>query len=116
MSHLSYPNAPLSERIRAHRLLTLATLLALLATAAIVLAIAIDQNPSTTSTVDRHQAAIRADGGPEETGVAAAIAEQAIVAAPDESEIASAIGSGRESAPSARRPDESAVAAAISGR
>lgn len=116
MSHLSYPTAPLSERIRAHRLLALAALLALVATAAVVLALAIGQDPSTTSTVDRHQAAVRADGGPEETGVAAAIAEQPTVAGPDESKIAAAIGSGSESALVAPRPDESAVAAAISGR
>ena len=115
MSHLSYPSAPLT-RIREHRLLALAALLALVATAAVVLALTLGQNSSTTSTAGQHQAAVRADGGPEETGVAAAIAGQPTVGGPDESKIASAIGSGSESVPVAHRPDESAVAAAISGR
>ena len=115
MSHLSYPSAPLT-RIREHRLLALAAVLALVATGAVVLALTLGQNSSTTSTAGRHQAAVRADSGPEETGVAAAIAVQPIVARPDESKIAAAIGSGRESVPVAPRPDESAVAAGISGR
>jgi hypothetical protein len=114
MSHLSYPTVPVSERIRAHRLLLLAALLALVATAAVVFALALGQDSSTTSTVDGRQAAVRADGGPEETGVAAAIAGQPSVVRPDESETAAAIASGRESVPI--RPDESAVAAAIAGR
>jgi hypothetical protein len=114
MSMLSYPSAPLT-RIREHRLLTVAALLALIATSAVVLALAIGHDTSTTSTVDKPEAAIRADGGPEETGVAAAVAGQPTVAGPDESRIASAIGSGRESAPTVPRPDESAVAAAVSG-
>jgi hypothetical protein len=58
----------------------------------------------------------RYDGGPEESGVAAAIGSQPTVAAPDESKIAAAIGTGGEAATTAARPDESAVAAAISGR
>ena len=103
MSQLSYPSARLT-RIREHRRLALAALLALVATAAAVLALAIGQGQSTNSTVDQHQAAIRADGGPEETGVAAAVAGQSMVAGPDESKIASAIGSGGGSVPIAARP------------
>lgn len=113
MSQLSYPRAPLT-RIRGHRLLALAALLALVATAAVLLALAIGQDSSSTSPLDRHQAAIRADGGPEESGVAATVAGQSAVAAPDESKIAAAIGSDGGSTSTAPRHDESDVAAAIS--
>jgi hypothetical protein len=56
----------------------------------------------------------RADGGPDESSIAASVASQPAVVAPDESKVAAAIGSGLE--PSPARPDESTVAASISGR
>jgi hypothetical protein len=55
----------------------------------------------------------RPQGGPEESGVAAAIAPKPNVATPDESKIAAAIARTEQLAPS--RPDESGVAAAIAG-
>jgi hypothetical protein len=117
MSQLTHTGVPLSAQIKSHRLLALAGLMALVVTTAVVLVLAIGDSPSITSTADRSQPAVRADGGPEETGVAAAIASQPAVAAPDESKIAAAIGSGREAASASTRPDESAVATAIgSGR
>jgi hypothetical protein len=70
---------------------------------------------ATQASAPRSTGGTRSDGGPEETAVAAAIALQPAVAAPDESKIAAAIGRGREPGPTATRPDESAVAAAISG-
>jgi hypothetical protein len=81
--------------MREHRLLALAVLLAVIVTTAFVLAFTIPQEES-ASTVEPHQAAVRADGGPEETGVATAVA-----------------GPPTEST---SRPEESDVAAAISGR
>jgi hypothetical protein len=55
----------------------------------------------------------RPAGGPDESGVAAAIAPKPNVATPDESKIAAAISRRQQLAPS--RPDESGVAAAIAG-
>jgi hypothetical protein len=57
----------------------------------------------------------RADGGPEESNVAAAVGTEPTVASPDESKIAAAIGSNRASSSAQSGPDESKVAAAISG-
>lgn len=97
MSQVTHPSVPLSAQIRAHRMVALAVLLALIATAAAVLVLAIANHASTSSAVDTPQSALRADGGP------------------DESNVAAAVGSGRAPAPAASRPDESNVAAAISG-
>jgi hypothetical protein len=56
----------------------------------------------------------RYDFGAEENGVVAAIGSRPTVAAPDESRIVAAIGSGGE-ARTAARPGEAAVSAAIAG-
>jgi hypothetical protein len=114
MSHVTHPKLQLAGQLRAHRLIALVALFALVATAAVVLMLAIGDSSPTSSTANPPQAAERVDGGPEESGVAAAIGSQPTVAAPDESKIAAALGSGGESAPVATRPEESAVAAAIS--
>jgi hypothetical protein len=74
-----------------------------------------DRSPA-SSTANAPRAAVRADGGREESGVAAATGSQPSEVVLDESKIAAAIGSGREPAPAATRLDESAVATAISGR
>jgi hypothetical protein len=58
----------------------------------------------------------RADGGPEESNLAAAVGSRPTAAGPNESKIAAAIGSGPEPSPVPVRPDENGVAAAISGR
>jgi hypothetical protein len=115
MSQPTHPRVPLYGRLRDHRLIALAALLALAATAAVMLALAIGSNPSTNATVQAPRAAVRATGGPEESGVAAAISPRPTLAA-DQSQIAEAFGSGRVVAPAAPAPDESAVAAAVSGR
>ena len=115
MSHVTHPKLQLGGQLRAHRLIALVALVALVATAAVVLMLAIGDSSPTSSTANPPQVAQRADGGPEESGVAAAIGLQPTVAAPDESKIAAALGSGREPASVATGPDESAVATAISG-
>jgi hypothetical protein len=129
MSQITHPPTQLSAQLRAHRLVALAALLALLAAAAVTLILALPagDDASTTSVADRTAPAARADGGPEETTVAAEVASRA----PAQSPLVSRYDGGPEegtaaltarSAPaafaaseitSAARPDESAVAAAI---
>jgi hypothetical protein len=60
--------------------------------------------------------AIRSDGGPEESAVAATLGPQQTVSGADESRIAAAVGSGQFRSTVASGPDESTVASAISGR
>ena len=60
--------------------------------------------------------AIRSDGGPEESAVAATLGPQQTVSGADESRIAAAVGSGEFRSTAASGPDESTVASAISGR
>jgi hypothetical protein len=111
MSQVTHPRV---QQLRAQGLIALAAVLALLATTAVVLALTLGGNSSTSSISERAQPAVRADGGPEETGVAAAIGSQPTLAAPNESKIAAAVGSGRKPTSNQAPPDESAVAAAIS--
>ena len=98
MSQLTHPPVSLTDRARAHRVALIAALLALAATTALVLVLAIgsDSEP-TPDVVTPAQQSVRPDGGP------------------DESNVASAVGPREDSAP-ATRPDESNVASAISGR
>ena len=80
----------------------------------VVLVLAIGDDSPTTA--DTPQAAVRADGGPEEGNVVAAIGSRSTEAAAYDAKIAAAIRSGPEPASAAAtRPDESATAAAISG-
>jgi hypothetical protein len=117
MSHVAQPKLQVPGQFRKHRLVALAGLLALAATVAVVLVLAIADNRSTSSVDDGAQPVARTDGGPEESSVAAAIGSQPpTVIRPDESRIAAAIGSTREPAPAPARPDESTIASAISGR
>lgn len=101
MSHLNHATIALSARFRSHWMLALAALLALAATAALVIALAVSDNPSASSASGQREAAVPA---------------RVPVTAPDESKTAAAIGAGREVPVTSVRPDESAVAAAISGR
>lgn len=113
MSQLTHPAFPRSAQLKTHRLIALGALLALIAAAAIVLALAIDGNQSTSSTAEAPQSVARSDGGPEEAAVAAAVGT-GTVAPHDESRIAAAIGSTpveasseltRRSAPALFDPD-----------
>jgi hypothetical protein len=116
MSHVAQPKLRVPGRLGKHRLAALAALLALVATAAVVLALASADNGLTSSFGDLPNPAARTDGGPEESSVAATIGSQPPASRPDESRIAAALGSAREPAAAPSRPDESSVAAAISGR
>jgi hypothetical protein len=113
MSHAAHPSPQLRATLAAHRVALLAALLALLATAAVVLVLAVDSDPASTPAVDQPQPAARVDGGPEESSVAASVGTRPVAVGPDESTVAAAVASGRETP--AARPDESSAAAAISG-
>jgi hypothetical protein len=120
MSHVTHPAPSARSQLRAHRVAALSALLALLATAAVVLVLAIDGGSSGigNSAGERQQPALRVDGGPDESAVAAAVGSQpAPSVGHDESAVAASIS---RTAPAPHdfsgRPDESAVAAAVSGR
>ena len=97
MSQVFHTASPLTNQIRNHWVVALSALLALLATIAVVLALAIDGGSTRVSApvAQSSPEAARTDGGP------------------DESAIAAAIGSARGGAAFASRPDESKVAAAL---
>jgi hypothetical protein len=116
MSQPSPHRLALNDHLGAHRLIALTALLALAATAAVVIALALAANSSTSVTERGPVPALRGDNGPEESGVAAAIGPRPTESLVSESRIAAAIGSSEDSGPAAAGPDESAVAAAISGR
>lgn len=115
MSHVTQQRVPVPAHSGPSRVTLGAALLALAAVAAVALAIALGDgsSPDATPAAVQAQPGLRADGGPDETSVAAALGRHA-TAGPSESVVAAAIG--HRSAPVAQRPDESRVAAAISGR
>ncbi len=115
MSDTAHPS-PLAHSVRSHRALTIAALLALAATAAVVLALVLGgdspQNTDSAAGVQA-QSTLRPDAGPQESSVAAAVGAPPSVS-PDESHIAASV-SGTPAQPSIG-PDESSTAAAVSGR
>ena len=127
MSQVTSPTPTLRSQVRDHRTVALSALLALLATVAVVLVLAIDGGSSNTSSVaQRSQAALRSDGGPEESAVAGSL--HAPETAATSATKAYAIGipspsaAGRATAEGVPglttwdgRPDESRTAAAIAG-
>ena len=72
MSQVVSPTAALKSQARHHWAIALSALMALLATTAVVLVLAIDGGPS-ESVAQKAVPALRTDGGPEETGVAASV-------------------------------------------
>jgi hypothetical protein len=116
------------EQLRAHWVLALSALLALAATAAVVLVLAIEGGSSETTTVaQRSQPAVRSDGGLDESAVAASVGSR-MSPAPSESTIAAAVAgsvpsgywesaeprSSYQPAPAeASSPDESRIAASV---
>jgi hypothetical protein len=72
-------------------------------------------NPLTGTPVQQSVQSTRPSGGPEESGVAAAIAPKPSVATPDESKIAASIARA-QLATGQSGSDESSVAAAIAGQ
>jgi hypothetical protein len=128
MSQLTQPIS-VREQLRAHWVLALSALLALAATVAVVLVLAIEGGSSDTSTVaQRSQPAVRADGGPDESAIAASVGSR-MSPAPSESTIAAAVAgsvpsgywesrdprSSYQPAPAERTggPDESSIAASV---
>jgi hypothetical protein len=94
MSQVVSNTATLRSQVRHHWTVALSVLLALLATTAVVLVLAIDGG-SSESVALKAQPALRTDGGPDESAVAASVGN----AQPDgsgayvsESRIAAAIG------------------------
>jgi hypothetical protein len=119
MSHVGNPTLSTRSQLRAHWIAAVSALLALLAAAAVTLVLVLDNGASTTSgSTAKPQAAVRSDGGPSESAVAAAVGSQPSTG-PDESGIAASIGVPRIAAriggprmlPTG--PDESAAAASI---
>jgi hypothetical protein len=127
MSQLTQPIS-VKEQLRAHWVLALSALLALAATAAVVLVLAIEGGSSETTTVaQRSQPAVRSDGGLDESAVAASVGSR-MSPAPSESTIAAAVAgsvpsgywesaeprSSYQPAPAeASSPDESRIAASV---
>jgi hypothetical protein len=118
MSHVAQPTLSTRSQLRAHWVVAVSALAALLAAVAVVLVLVIDDGASTaTSRNAAPQAAIRSDGGPNESAVAASVGTRSSPV-PDEAAIAAsvrALGAGPYQ-PASEGPDESAVAASISGR
>ncbi len=112
MSQFSHPTIPVRSQIQAHKAAWLAALLALVATATIALVVAIDGGSSTSSVTERSQPAVRSDGGPNESAVAASVASRPSIG-PSESRIAAAVGGAGAVRPTGG-PDESSVAASLS--
>jgi hypothetical protein len=73
MSQVTQPKVQFGATIRAHRMLVLAALLALLATAAVVLALVLTDTQSMSPVSDQPASAVRGDGGPEENATAATL-------------------------------------------
>src|SRR4051812_29327747 len=108
MSHVAHPTLSTRDQIRAHRIAVLSALVALVAATAVVLVLMIDDGGSTaTSGTVAPQAAVRADGGPNESAVAASIAPR-LNLSPDEA-AAALVGQGAGPyQPASPGPDESA--------
>lgn len=120
MSQVAHPTTSLRSQLRAHWVVGIPALLALLATAAVVLVLAIDDDSSGTSSVaEKSQPALRTDGGPDESAIAGAIGGRTFsghgglpaYTSPTAAEAAAVVANRT----SAGRPDESRIAASISG-
>lgn len=107
---ITVPNHPAPTRTA-----WIGALLGLAAVGAVALAIALSgATPQSSSPVSvQAQPGLRADGGPEESGIATAVGSRP-ASAPSESAVAAAIGTSP--APVGMAPDESRIAAAIATR
>jgi hypothetical protein len=114
MSQVQDTAIPLTTQIRNHWIVALSALLALLATGAVVLALALEGGSTNASTpvAQSSHPAVRSDGGPDESAVAARVGSRP-TAGPDESKVAASISSASEPAAAASRPDESRIASSI---
>ena len=117
-----HPAVVLRSRYRQLRALLAGAMIAVvgLTLAVVILALNTDTGTrvgsATQVSAPSSAGAIRSDGGPEESAVAASLGPQPTTAGPDESNIAAAIGSGDDDSTTTGGPDESTVAGAISGR
>ncbi len=105
-SYLTHPIA--TTQLRSHRAAVLATLLALLATVAVVLALTIGAGSTTDKVVSQPVAS-----GASESNIAAAVGSR-VTPPPDESRIASSVANDAPKQPAA--PDESRIASSLSSR
>ena len=112
MSQFSHPTVPVRSQIQAHKVAWIAALLAMVATATIALVLAIDGGSSTSSVAEQSQPAVRSDGGPNESSVAASVGSRPSTG-PSESRIAASVGGAGAVRPTGG-PDESSVAASLS--
>ena len=114
-----HPAVVLRSRYQQLRTLLAVAMIAVvgLTTAVVVLAIQNDDTlvRSSSQVSAPSASAIRSDGGPEESAVAATLEPRPAAAGPDESRIAATVGSADVTPTGTSRPDESAVASAISG-
>jgi hypothetical protein len=116
-----HPAVVLRSRYQQLRALLVVAMIAVVGLTAAVVILAIQNDGNTivraASPANAPSAiAIRSDGGPEESAVAATLGPKQTVSGADESRIAAAVGSGEFRSTAAPRPDESTVASAISGR
>jgi hypothetical protein len=117
-----HPAVVLRSQYRQLRTLLVVAMIAVIGLTAAVVILATNDAPtsrglaSPAGATGQAMAAGRGDGGPEESNVAAAVGSQPTAVGPDESTIAATIGSASKRASVPARPDESRVAAAISGR
>jgi hypothetical protein len=116
-----HPAVVLRSHYKQLRALLAIAMIAVVGLTAAVVILATNDDGATSASVASSEAAPaqatpaqRTDGGPEESNLATAVGSQPTTVGPNESKVAAAIGSGHEpSVPD--RPDESSVAAAISG-
>jgi hypothetical protein len=117
-----HPAVVLRSRYRQLRALLAVAMIAVVGLTLAVVILALDNDTgtrvgsATQVSAPSSAGAIRSDGGPEESAVAANLGSQPTTASPDESNIAAAIGSGDDGSTTTGGPDESTVAGAISRR
>ena len=115
-----HPAVVLRSRYQQLRALLAVAMIAVVGLTAAVVILAIQNDNGNTivraASPANAPSAIRSDGGPEESAVAATLGPQQTVSGADESRIAAAVGSGEFRSTAASGPDESTVASAISGR
>jgi hypothetical protein len=113
-----HPAVVLRSHYRQLKALLAITMIAIVGLSLTVAILATDDESSTTAVSER--TSVQQSVRPEETGVAAAIAQTPEVARPDESKVAASIARTQQlQAPSQQTPsqhDESDIAAAISGK
>jgi hypothetical protein len=113
MSHVGHSTLSTRSQLRAQWIVAISALVALVAATAVALVLFVGDSGTTASkSIAKPQAAIRSDGGTNESAVAASVGTQPSPV-PDEAAIAASIR--RTAGPSQYGPDESTVAGSIGG-